>query len=384
MNTEQFNENVSSEVNDAENNTIYLDYTLKTCEERMEYVNKLLTRLPPEKKNNSKYLENLSNYIINGLKKTERKDKKILTDNRMVTINKRETSFEGILDKLEYEDTFYSMINENKQALLVPKIAITKKDLEEIPDLKQLKEEIDKIEKLEKTARGVKKYALKKWLIEMRQDQYIIKDGYRQPQRFVKITRNVMDTTEHFDEEITITPENRVESDGSISLYNPQHVSWLLHYYSDLKQDAWGHFENDLWYLMEDLDNLIEKTLPEQYPMLYDILIMKIDGMSNIDIGIEINKKYGKKYTNEYLSSLWRRKIPKLIAEKAEQEYLEWYYTVVKKGKWKKCSRCGQVKLAHNFYFSKNKSSRDGFYSICKCCRNAKTKATKGGRDALQ
>lgn len=377
MNTEQFNENVSSEVNDAKNNTIYLDYTLKTCEERMEYVSKLLTRLPPEKKNNSKYLDNLSNYIINGLKKTERKEKKILTDNRMVTINKRETSFEGILDKLEYEDTFYSMINENKQTLLVPKIAITKKDLEEIPDLRKLRAEIDKIEQLEKTARGVKKYALKKWLIEMRQDQYIIKDGFRQPQRFTKITRNVMDTTEHYNEEITITPENRVESDGSISLYNPQHVSWLLHYYSDLKQDAWGHFENDLWYLMEDLDNLIEKALPEQYPMLYDILIMKIDGMSNIDIGVEINKKYGKKYTNEYLSSLWRKKIPKLIAETAEQDYLEWYYTVVKRGKWKKCSRCGQVKLTHNFYFSKNKSSRDGFYSICKCCRNAKTKANK-------
>ena len=170
MNTEQFNENVSSEVNDAKNNTIYLDYTLKTCEERMEYVSKLLTRLPPEKKNNSKYLDNLSNYIINGLKKTERKEKKILTDNRMVTINKRETSFEGILDKLEYEDTFYSMINENKQTLLVPKIAITKKDLEEIPDLRKLRAEIDKIEQLEKTARGVKKYALKKWLIEMRQD----------------------------------------------------------------------------------------------------------------------------------------------------------------------------------------------------------------------
>ena len=30
-----------------------------------------------------------------------------------------------------------------------------------------------------------------------------------------------MDTTEHYNEEITITPENRVESDGSISLYNP-------------------------------------------------------------------------------------------------------------------------------------------------------------------
>ena len=56
----------------------------------------------------------------------------------------------------------------------------------------------------------------------------------------------------------------------------------------------------------------------------------------------------------------------------AEDDYLNWYYTYVEKGKWKKCSRCGEVKLAHNKYFSKNSTSKDGFYSICKCCRNKK------------
>ena len=44
------------------------------------------------------------------------------------------------------------------------------------------------------------------------------------------------------------------------------------------------------------------------------------------------------------------------------------------KGKYKTCTRCGQIKLAHNKYFSKNKTSKDGFYSICKCCRNSKDK----------
>jgi len=53
-----------------------------------------------------------------------------------------------------------------------------------------------------------------------------------------------------------------------------------------------------------------------------------------------------------------------------------WYYLQKEKGKWKKCSRCGQVKLAHNKFFSKNNSSKDGFYSICKSCRNNKVKKT--------
>ena len=373
MNTEQLNDTSSTE-NKQEGPL--LDYSIKTCEGRMEYVKKLLERTPQDKIT-PKFLENLSNYVINAISKTEKRSKKILTDNRMVTINKRETSFEGITSKLEYEDNFYSMINEDKQTILTPKKSITRQDLEEIPVLKIIKEEITRLETIEKDATGIQKYGLKRWIIELRQDQYIIKDNFKQPQKFVKITHAPLNPVTYYDEEEIVTEEDRVKSEGALSLYDPQHIALLLKYYSELRQEAWGHFENDLWFLMEDLDNLIERALANEQPMLYDLLIMKIDGMCNIDIGVEINKKYGKKYTNEYLSSLWRRKIPKLIAEAAEQEYLEWYYTVVEKGHWKKCSRCGQIKLAHNFYFSKNKSSKDGFYSICKCCRNAKTRANK-------
>ena len=49
-----------------------------------------------------------------------------------------------------------------------------------------------------------------------------------------------------------------------------------------------------------------------------------------------------------------------------------WHFTYQEKGKWKRCSRCGEIKLAHTRFFSVNKTSKDGFYSICKKCRNAK------------
>ena len=61
-----------------------------------------------------------------------------------------------------------------------------------------------------------------------------------------------------------------------------------------------------------------------------------------------------------------------MIAKQGENDYLIWYFTNVKKGIWKKCSRCGELKLAHNNFFSKNKTSKDGYYSICKDCRNTK------------
>jgi hypothetical protein len=44
--------------------------------------------LPPEKLTNY-YLEVMANYIIFAMTKEEKKSKKINTDNRMVTINKR-------------------------------------------------------------------------------------------------------------------------------------------------------------------------------------------------------------------------------------------------------------------------------------------------------
>ena len=106
--------------------------------------------------------------------------------------------------------------------------------------------------------------------------------------------------------------------------------------------------------------------------MYYDLVIYKIDGKQNIEIQELLFEKYGIKHSVEYISSLWRNKIPKLSGEQATNDYLMWYYTHQEYGKWKKCSRCGQIKLAHNNFFSKNKTSKDGFYSICKCCRNKK------------
>lgn len=128
---------------------------------------------------------------------------------------------------------------------------------------------------------------------------------------------------------------------------------------------------------MEDLDNLIEDTLAEKYPLYRKIVIYKIDGKSNLDIQEKLLKEFGETHSVEYISSLWKNKIPKMIAERAKENYLNWHFTCVEKGQWKRCSRCGQVKLATNRFFSKNSTSKDGWYSICKCCRNEKSAADR-------
>ena len=309
------------------------------------------------------------------MEKQERKERKILTDNRMMTVNKRECSFEGLVSQLENgEDGIYNLITDNKNQIFQPKVTITKKDLDEIQPLRQLREAINVWEAKLKVTEGKDAFVIKKALIEMRKDQYVIKNAYRRPIVPNKLTRSthvimLPDETSSFDEDGYPIPKG-------VSLLDPVVCSAILCNYSRLKEDSFDRFEGDLYYLMLAFDEIADKALKE-YPLYEKIVECKVDGLQNTQIQEILQMEFGIKHSLEYISSLWRKKIPKLIASQAEDEYLYWYYLNIEKGKYKKCSRCGQVKLAHNKYFSKNKTSRDGFYSICKKCRNSKNKTKK-------
>ena len=310
------------------------------------------------------------------MEKQERKERKILTDNRMMTVNKRECSFEGLVSQLENgEDGIYNLITDNKNQIFQPKVTITKKDLDEIQPLRQLREAINVWEAKLKVTEGKDAFVIKKALIEMRKDQYVIKNAYRRPIVPNKLTRSthvimLPDETSSFDD------QDGYPIPKGVSLLDPVVCSAILCNYSRLKEDSYDRFEGDLYYLMLDFDEIADKALKE-YPLYEKIVECKVDGLQNTQIQEILQMEFGIKHSLEYISSLWRKKIPKLIASQAEDEYLYWYYLNIKKGKYKKCSRCGQIKLAHNKYFSKNKTSRDGYYSICKKCRNSKNKTKK-------
>lgn len=75
--------------------------------------------------------------------KQEKKNKKILTENRLVTVNKRETSFEGLAMQFENgEDGIYNLINEDKHTIFRPKLSITQKDIEDFQEIRQIREVI--------------------------------------------------------------------------------------------------------------------------------------------------------------------------------------------------------------------------------------------------
>lgn len=347
---------------------IKLDYSLTTPEERKALVEKILEENPNP---NPAYLEILADYLILCMEKQEKKERKILTENRMATVNKRETSFEGLVSQFENgEDGIYGLITEDKNQIFRPKVSITKKDLEEIPELRQIREAIQVWENILKKATGRDAFIAKKAIIELRKDQYLVKDAIRKP----IVPKNVMHCKNpiQLDGYITFDENGYCVSHG-VTLVDPKVCEAILCNYSRLKQDSYGVWDTNTWYLMEDFDNVATRALAD-YPLYERIVECKIDGLQNVQIQEILKEEFGITHSLEYISSLWRKKIPGLIASQAEDEYLDWYYLNEEKGKYKRCSRCGQIKLAHNKYFSKNKTSKDGFYSICKACRNAKGK----------
>ena len=355
-------------------NKIKLDYSLEDPQARIELVEKIIASTPSEKLL-PRYLEILANYILDAQVRKDKREKKksmVLTDNRMVTINKRETSYEGLVEKFENgEDAIYNLMTHDKNIIFSPKVSITQQDLQEIPELKKLHDSIKELEPKIKKATGKNRFLLMKALIEMRKDQYVIKNSFKPPIRFINIRKSF--------HQLQLTEKIQINKNGSLivsdfSLLDPSIVSLLLCNYSKIKENTWNKLNDDAYYIMLDLDNLIDKTLKEKYPLYFDLLIYKIDKLTNEEIQILLFRDYNIKHSIEYISSLWRKKIPKLLAEQAQKDYLIWYYTEQEKGQWKRCSRCGQIKLTHNLFFSRNSTSKDGFYSICKECRNKKKK----------
>ena len=93
-------------------------------------------------------------------------------------------------------------------------------------------------------------------------------------------------------------------------------IEEILANYSHLKEDSYDRFLDDTWYMMQDFDELCGRALKGE-PMLERLVELKIDGRQNTDIQKILEEEFSAKYSAEYISSLWRKKIPKLIATEA-------------------------------------------------------------------
>ena len=352
------------------------DYSLKTPEERIEYINTLLNNTPREQLR-PQYLTYMSDYILfvadkNQTKKEYKAEHPIVTKNREVTVSKRQVSFEEIISTLENgEDGLYARITNDKNQIMDRRDKITSEDIEEISGLRENLDLIETLKRQFDAAKGQKKYSLKKQIIETWQQIYILKASAKTMPVSGRVSNQIKNMAHvSLDEDIWLDENDMPHSTGLITLFNPAHISFLLCYYSQLKQECSEDLLSDMHYLLLDLEDLVYKTLKDE-PILLDLVIWKIDSKTNEEIQKLMESHYGIKHNEQYFSTLWRKRIPKLLAEQACRDWLTWHFTNEEYGTWKKCGRCGEIKLAHPLFFSRN-TSEDGFYSICKDCRKKK------------
>lgn len=97
------------------------------------------------------------------------------------------------------------------------------------------------------------------------------------------------------------------------------------------------------------------------------ILQQKMEHQSNINIAYEVNKRFGKTYSANYISTIFKQKIIEKI-NAAAARHLEIVENLFFEENFKQCSRCGQWLLRDNTSFVKKTRSPDGLNTRCKKC----------------
>lgn len=134
------------------------------------------------------------------------------------------------------------------------------------------------------------------------------------------------------------------------------HVKALLQVHRDMETID---FQSDLMCMLYDLQKVLEEIkLTNNQKKVLDLWI---NGYSIDKIADELNKK------QPTISGILDSVVNKIV-DVYEEKIEDWYYLNICKGKYKKCNRCGEIKLISKF--NKEKNGKLGVKSICKKCSN--------------
>ena len=302
------------------------------------------------------------------------------------------------IDKLEMAIHFYEFAHSKRKE--GPRSTLTKRFSE--ADIKSAEQAASKWNQY--------KYLKQRHLIvELRREQFTLRDSYiEKHQRHTPPEPDLDPVSLDFDAEIPVFPLGlvgtpfsklvfKLEDDLNPYTYTEQELDTLAHYYWNKKSQSrpqlffdFGELEHvyelfgQLNEIEEDLDALpIESNLKKlletlkYYISLTDlseaqreILDLKIDKVKNQDIADVINKKYGKSYTANYISTIFRQKIIPRINETAQFHALI-IENMCFEENFKKCNGCGKWLLIDAVNFVRKSRSKDGFSTKCKKCDRA-------------
>lgn len=301
------------------------------------------------------------------------------------------------IDELELSIAFYEL-NHGKRTKDV-RAELLKRFTEE--ELNTLREKV--------THWNQYKYLRKRHqLVDMRREQYTLRDSYKKTHFSMPTEQYVEPDWMEFDVEVEVLPlglKQQNEVSGLVfhkwtelipANYNEQnlkqisdlywqkqqfapsasqqwidfreleHVYQLLNYMFELEDSAAeGRLESNTSPLLDTLQFYIEQA--DLTDIQREILDMKLNKKKNTDIAWDINHKYNKTYTPNYISTIFRQRIIPRINEAAVY-HEKIISNIFFAEEFKQCTCCGEVLMRCTENFTRKSRANDGYSARCKRC----------------
>lgn len=425
-----------------------LNYDIYSTYDRIDAIAEILDELPQTP--NHTDLEQMADYILYG---KDDQNLSVVDTKEILQPKRRYSSFQTKAEETESLDTLLEdpvvaqdiennakpVSPENKSPYKVFKQEIrrTKYDengniLEygddfdnegnEIPFMRELWKSIDRISLHYDMYRGkippdewvrahpITKYQLYKMqhlLIDLRRQQYYIKDSYNPTLHFFNIappTKGPVDfesntglwleeeewcarkrNPQSYDmEQPSYEEAERDEtskmywkiSDNKLNYENYEHIIALLDNYVSLLKHSYPHPDSTTRMICWDLERLIENT---KLTDLETFLLRQRVAHRSIALIQKVLIEEGFCLSDQQVSNLMKKVIPQKIAKTATILRIQ-SDAETKKIPLQRCTCCGQLKPLHELYYGRNKATKTGYCVQCKVCQKIRRQRKEANR----
>lgn len=160
----------------------------------------------------------------------------------------------------------------------------------------------------------------------------------------------------------------------TFDLRDPNSWLQLLPYYNTiynakLEAEERHDIESEAPALWNTIQYYFDRALMQaEYRLIVE---MKSENWRNEDINNELRRRNLKTFSVNYISTIYKKRIPKLLAQAVEAHY-ELALALDQSDEWKRCSKCGKLLHLDSNHFRRLGKSKDGFVGSCKQCDKKK------------
>ena len=300
-----------------------------------------------------KVLESFGTYILQPDKEYRKKNKlKIYNDEIefQKALKKEKATICKYGEQINEDDPMI-ILKPNKNIKLVPNRSISKEYIKEHKELQCYQELIDHLNEIQ----GNKELQnnINKKLNQNKNEGWFkykcdyMKSALRDDMSYVQSSYNPL-----------YIPKKLLKDNGSVTwdcldTLDVTHVKPLLQLYRE--KDEYD-FTSDIDCILYDLGKVLNKVkLTDKQS---EVLELWMHGATIKNIAKELNRDTTTISRNLDI-------IVKNIVQAYEEQLEDWYYLNICKGEYKRCSKCGEVKLINKF----NKNGKKGLKSMCKICQ---------------